>query len=879
MNIDVEKLSEELTTSNKIIEIFNNASMKVSEVPNAGGNSNGYRVNIMQNIELCASDIAMAASELRKITQDMRDANRKTEEEVGLLEGLFEFFLYNIKANSAMQQQNDLLNAAALAGMTDEELANALLNAAREQGLLYTEYANKANEEGIRLGATVVNGFMAIFEGVVGAGEMLVDGLLNLACFYSYVEALTDGTTYASDPDSYYTNLKNQEKLGVTVMEKTATEWTEEKFVKLYEKEIMKKIDENAYMVHGDEIYMMIDGVTQCISIGTLMTICPAAPFISGVGKGAEEAALNMKNNSKEGISDRYQKGEISYEEYEIYQTYWNMPDEGFEYMKNNAFRLGIKPEEIAEIEKIRNMPDEWKTKENFEKTLAIGAANGVWEMAQYALSMNNKGVFTNTARGNAIERVVMDGIINGSDIPYRSLVTSAIMGTSYTSEYNIRGGDAAVLENVKNGLFASTIGEFLQANATRKTDAEIKLQNDIIETLRDRDYLEFLSEQKLGTSAAETFTTLKYDLENGKLDIYNPALQNIIGIDPNNLLSESSWSWLKEDINSGKVNSSELVGVDLADIYTDYFNATTKMAMYNADGTIKYLQGVVGKSEIGHIKDALKQDVLAGNTSNLDANWRTIIDNQGGDSTKVILDSNARFQKEKVKQVAIEYYKLHPELGVTTKDIEKAFENYHYYESASIMREDYLKKTGKNTNGTGVHNGGEVYISGALDDVDIAHEINHSLRYGKLLEKSQSVPNGNVYKIDVDNGMRIIYDGTDTKLSGINEVMTEINAQKEFNVNTGHSAYEASKEYVTRLNDILTEAGYDDAAGTSYYLISGKKNLQEAITDIYGNTDFLGEFDRLIQDVYGNTPSAVKEIKKAQLNAMLDSLESEVLR
>lgn len=624
---------------------------------------------------------------------------------------------------------------------------------------------------------------------------------------------------------------------------------------------------------------MTIDGTVQCLSIGTLMTVCPFAPFVAGTGKAAEETMQNMKSNSKEGISDKYQKGEISYEEYEIYQTYWNMPDEGFEYIKNNAFKLGITQEEIEQIEKIRNMPDEWKTKENFTRAETIGVANGAWEMAQYALSLNNKGMFTNTASGNAVERVVMDATFNGFDIPYRSLVTSAVMGTSYTSEYNMRGGNDAVWTSVKDGLFASIIGEAIQANATRKTDAEIKLQDDMIEILRDRSYLEFLSKQKSGSSAAETFETLKYDLENGKLDIYNPALQTIVGIDPDNLLSESSWNWFKEDITSGKVNSSELVGVDFADIYRDYLGATTKMATYDADGTFKYLRGIVGKSEIEHIKDALKEDVLAGKTGDLDANWRTIIDNQGGDSTKVILDSNARFQKEKVKQVAIEYYKLHPELGVTTKDIEKAFENYHYYESASIMREDYLKKTGKNTNGTGVHNGGEVYISGALDDVDIAHEINHSLRYGKLLEKSQSVPNGNVYKIDVDNGMRIIYDGTDTKLSGINEVMTEINAQKEFNVNTGHSGYEVTKEYVTRLNDILTEAGYDDPAGASYYLISGKKNLQDAITDIYGNTDFLGEFDKLVQDIYGNTPSTVREIKKAQLNAMLDSLEREVLR
>ena len=39
---------------------------------------------------------------------------------------------------------------------------------------------------------------------------------------------------------------------------------------------------------------MTIDGTVQCLSIGTLMTVCPFAPFVAGTGKAAEETMQNI---------------------------------------------------------------------------------------------------------------------------------------------------------------------------------------------------------------------------------------------------------------------------------------------------------------------------------------------------------------------------------------------------------------------------------------------------------------------------------------------------------------------------------------------------------------------------------------------------------
>lgn len=248
MNIDVEKLSEELTASNQIIEVFNSASMKASEVPDAGGNSGSYRVNILQNLELCASDIANAASKLRTIIQEMRDANRKSEESVGFLNGLFNFFMETMRTNSAMQQQSDLQNAAALAGLFDDELANSLLNAANEQGKAAIEASNNARKEGIRLGATVANGFTALVKGIVSAGEISFDGMLMLGAAMAYNEAAGDTWMYILDKNTYENNLMFQEDAITGTMEIIEQGWTEEKFAKLYENEIMNAINSEAYV-------------------------------------------------------------------------------------------------------------------------------------------------------------------------------------------------------------------------------------------------------------------------------------------------------------------------------------------------------------------------------------------------------------------------------------------------------------------------------------------------------------------------------------------------------------------------------------------------------------------------------------------------------
>lgn len=551
-----------------------------------------------------------------------------------------------------------------------------------------------------------------------------------------------------------------------------------------------------------------------------------------------------------------------------MYENIRNMSDEEFQTLKANAFSLGIL-NQVIEMEKIRKMPADWITEENYRNASIIGDAVAVIETAQSAVA---KGLMGVSGKAAPLIRFGTDEAFSLAEMGTLVSLNSEVFGTTKGNEFENAGGkEALIIDCIGNGI--GMLADYAAASSMKNIDfdtsADKELRKTLIETARNRDNLEFLSNYRMSAdSNLDVYNALKTHLLKGKLDSSNPALQTMFGIDPRNPLSDASLNWLKEDINNGKVNLNNLRGIELEDIFEDYFDASKKMETYYADGTMKYLKGVVGKSEMPHLQDELKQDVLNRNTGALDARWRTVINSQGIDSTTVILDSKARAQKAAVKQTIIGFFNEHPEYGVTTTDINDTFNHYHYYESVDLMREDYAKKTQNTTKGIGVHYKGEIYISNVLDNVDIAHEAEHSLRY-RIVQSNNGI----------DNGMYVNYNGQVVKLKGINEVITEMNAQKKYNVDKGHSGYEISKPYVTRLNNILTEAGYDDPASASYYLVNDKKYLSDAITDIYGNTDFLVDFDRHVQDVHGYTPSAVKEASKAQLNAMLDSLEREVLR
>jgi len=126
-------------------------------------------------------------------------------------------------------------------------------------------------------------------------------------------------------------------------------------------------------------------------------------------------------------------------------------------------------------------------TTEKYNKGLAYGATNAVWEMAQWGSGIGlNKLTTVGGSKGAASAvRVGIDTLFNAADTPFRSVVASETFGTDFTEEFEKNGGWEGVLRDTAIGLIGSVGSEVSDTINTKKIITQKKqLVTDYLENI-----------------------------------------------------------------------------------------------------------------------------------------------------------------------------------------------------------------------------------------------------------------------------------------------------------------------------------------------------------------------------------------------------------
>ena len=185
---------------------------------------------------------------------------------------------------------------------------------------------------------------------------------------------------------------------------------------------------------------------------------------IAGFGKGTQENWSKRKEESWQGIEEKYQKGEISNEQYENYQKIRLMTKEQWDEVELNYKNGNISKKDFEQMKKIREMQDDWRTMENGAKGIGAGVANGFWEGIQWYLGGKLAGktiLKGSSALANSAARVGIDSTFNGLDVPFRTIVEAVTSDESLKEAWQNQGGWTSMGMNLAIGLIGSTGGEF----------------------------------------------------------------------------------------------------------------------------------------------------------------------------------------------------------------------------------------------------------------------------------------------------------------------------------------------------------------------------------------------------------------------------------
>lgn len=272
----------------------------------------------------------------------------------------------------------------------------------------------------------------------------------------------------------------------------------------IYQSNIGKGIDGFSLIKRGNTLYMIVNGVGYCVPMGGATVINPmlgvTAAGLAGTGRAAEETLHEMKLGSREGVRGEYEAGRMTKEEYDRYEKVWNLSDKEYEeylfLVQTGVLTNEKSPEELEALKTIRDMPETWTTKENFDKARVVGLGTGLWEATQWYLGgkLNPLKTIKGSRLGASALRILTDTGFNALDTPYKSLLNSAALNKDFVKSFEERGGWTDVLVNTGVGLIGSLIGEGIDSYQFRQQkvqmpdnlDIEIKHRMDIDEEIVD---------------------------------------------------------------------------------------------------------------------------------------------------------------------------------------------------------------------------------------------------------------------------------------------------------------------------------------------------------------------------------------------------------
>lgn len=330
-----------------------------------------------------------------------------------------------------------------------------------------------------QLAANATNAIIALAKGVASLVEDIVDA-------FTVMNAVNPGMfiggEWISIPQAQITN----EEYLKDVMEFVSEDHVDNAFNDFYENTVVGvRLDEMADSIFEHdgvacqiaEEVGYIAGIAVTGMAGTSVTVAVAGT--AAFGKYTAEHWAESRDNSWQGIQQKYESGELSEEEYLQLVNIRSLSIEEVTVLYEQG---SITLEDYETIKQIIEMPEEWTTEENRQKGILYGAANAAWEAVQWAVGIGLDDLVIKGASKltNSVVRVGIDTLFNGADPAYRALVDVTTSDRTFQEAWERQGGWTSVVTSVGVGLIGSVGGEVINANKVDDVFEEKKQLVDI---------------------------------------------------------------------------------------------------------------------------------------------------------------------------------------------------------------------------------------------------------------------------------------------------------------------------------------------------------------------------------------------------------------
>ena len=297
-------------------------------------------------------------------------------------EGFLNFAEASYKAECERMENQQKQTSAVLSSVGDTFMKFAEAN-------YQAELIRAENQQ--RESANTINTVISLGKGITKVAETIFDSLLVLS-----TAAANSGTFVAGEFVPHAQGVQGvSEELWDGVMAFVAEEHVESAYKNFYENTTVGKyLDEKA-----DSPFKSDGIVTQISSeLGYIAGIAVTSAFTGGPAAVAGTAAFgrytgeywaNARDASWEGLKSKYEKGEISEEEYVAISQIRNLTDEQWANIELQHQQGSISDEDYETFKSIKEMPEEWTTSENRNKGMAYGGANAAWEALQWYVGGN----------------------------------------------------------------------------------------------------------------------------------------------------------------------------------------------------------------------------------------------------------------------------------------------------------------------------------------------------------------------------------------------------------------------------------------------------------------------------------------------------------
>ena len=414
--------------------------------------------------------------------------------------------------------------------------------------------------------ATIGNTLLAGAKGLYSGIEWIADGAVSLyGNFHGAVLSAEAKVISWFDPKFAGYVEHGGKEVKNTLIDVAAHDYVDEHFDKEYNSNL-KGIDQKSHIKYEDGVYETIAGVTSYIPTAATETFLPGSgtimSFMGGYGRNQEETYENLKKGTREEIRIAAERGNISQEDYSLYESLWNMSEEEFYHCINmNQVTGNISSEEADLMKAIREMPDFEITDEMRGKVTTASVATASLETVQWIegnWANGLKEVFGSKA-GAVATRIVGDTVFNAVDTPYRALVDTMVFDKEFGEAFEDRGGWVSTGISGAIGLVGSVLGEaidlmkenkkkgneksnvFMSAGAKIESVDAGSMGLDVSNTAIHGDTtmllegIEEFFEKQAGKKRSKLITELmKKDIESGKLDIskMTPTQLQMLAVD-----------------------------------------------------------------------------------------------------------------------------------------------------------------------------------------------------------------------------------------------------------------------------------------------------------------------------------------------------------